>query len=210
MFKGTIALFDEYYRKMEAEQPGFNRDLAMEVRERLEQLDYIVERARDLEHQVGLPRRKFMESYEAEQKAAVEHCREPSMAAINIDITEDEKQQMSKASFELQLFTETFYYFAFRTRQILQNPKAGVLGLSGFECKGVRDVRNKLIEHVEGKDSQIFIRSFASGGLGGPIIKGPRYDGQHHFQDAGLYTNAEEFRDDLDRVLNNSLKSGLS
>ena len=49
-FKSIIALFDDYYRLADAKNvPDFNRDLGCEVRERLLQLEYIVDRVRQLE-----------------------------------------------------------------------------------------------------------------------------------------------------------------
>ncbi len=45
MFESTIELFDRYYRKMDSENaPGFSKELGCEVRERLQQLDYLKER----------------------------------------------------------------------------------------------------------------------------------------------------------------------
>ena len=50
MLAPIIALFDSHYRRLDAIGAiGFNRDLAMEVRERLEQMNYLIDRIRALE-----------------------------------------------------------------------------------------------------------------------------------------------------------------
>ena len=54
-------------------------------------------------------------------------------------------------SFEMETLVEAFYYFAFRLRQVIQQ----LPDLNNFECKGVRNVRNKLLEHPEGADSGV-------------------------------------------------------
>lgn len=78
--------------------------------------------------------------------------------------------------------------------------------LTSFECEGVRNVRNKLIEHAEGADSQVTIQSFGWGAAHGPVLKAARYHGQETvFLDAGLFRNAEEFRGNLERAVKSAL-----
>ena len=102
----------------------------------------------------------------------------------------------------MKLLAEAFYYFAGRVRTILRNTQAPLPGLACFECDGVRNTRNKLLEHAEGKDSQVSIQSFGWGGSRGPVIKALRYGGQENvFPDRGLYENAEEFRVNLERCI---------
>ena len=60
MFKHTIALFDRYYRHLDAQGiPQFNRDLGCEVKDRLEQLDYIVAKVKELENIATAFHRRF-------------------------------------------------------------------------------------------------------------------------------------------------------
>jgi hypothetical protein len=48
MFENTINLLNEYYRKLDVENPpNFNRDLSNEVRERLQQLNFIITNVRN-------------------------------------------------------------------------------------------------------------------------------------------------------------------
>jgi hypothetical protein len=99
---------------------------------------------------------------------------------------------------ELKILTEGFYYCAARARAIARNSRAPLPGLGSFECTGVRDVRNKLLEHPEGSDSGVLVVSFGRGGTDGPVIKPLRQLSQVNvFPDAGLFRNAEQFRVNL-------------
>src|SRR5260370_27744309 len=155
-FKSTIDLFDEYYRQ-EEKNSNFNRDVASEARKRLIQLDRILRRIIALEKEEGtiqLP----LGMYQKGDDETVD-----KVVYRKIEIGD-----------ELEFLTEAFYYFAFRLRRIIR----GLSGLNAFECKGVRDVRNKLIEHPEGRDSEVYILSFGYGGEQRPGIKAPRYEYQ--------------------------------
>jgi hypothetical protein len=208
-FKTTIALFDEYYRLADAKNvPDFNRDLGCEVRERLLQLEYIVDRVRQLE---GIAK-QVMARQEAAHWAHLDDIKargidyESVPLPDNVKLTKEEMDAHSKAAFELKLLSEAFYYFAGRVRTILK--KTGLPGLQGFECKGVRDVRNKLLEHAGEKQSEVVIQSFGWGAPQGPVLKAVRYGGQEDvFPDAGLYRNAEEFIQNLDRRLRAAMSS---
>lgn len=205
MFANTIALFDAYYRKVDAAHvAGFNRDLGCEVRERLEQLEYIIARVRALEQSVAAVQSRSQASFHAhiEDVKARGASLETEPVPPGASITREEAKVVETAEFEMKLLVETFYYFAGRVRTILRNAQAPLPGLTSFECAGVRNTRNKLLEHPEGKDSQVSIQSFGWGGSQGPVIKALRYGGQENvFPDRGLYENAEEFRVNLERNL---------
>jgi hypothetical protein len=101
-----------------------------------------------------------------------------------------------------------FYHTAWRLRTILRNTVAPLPYLSSFEAKGVREVRNKLIEHPEGADSRVFATSRALSRTDGVQIKGGRYSDQLHvFRDLGFAANAEEFRLELEKSLTDALKA---
>lgn len=205
MLENLIKIFDEYYRHMDKiNAHGFKKDLGCEVRERLQQLAYIVGRVRSLEETANKSldrhQKKFSEFVEDINTRGIP----PSQAILpdDIHITREEFEAYNNAEFEMKLLTECFYYLAGRVRTIIKNSANPLPGLSGFECKGVRDVRNKLLEHAESKDSQVFIQSFGWGAPRGPVIKAARNAGQENvFPDKGLYENAKEFSANLERLI---------
>jgi len=121
----------------------------------------------------------------------------------------EEQLEMNKLSFEMELLTESFCYLAHRTKKIIQNNNDlySFEGLKSFESKGVRDVRNQLIEHPEKvKDGRIFFQSFGMGGDRGPNLKPIVTEEQEEkFPDAGLETNSKEFKDNLEKLLDKVL-----
>ena len=77
-----------------------------------------------------------------------------------------------RAWYEIRLFTETFYFFAWRLREVV-NGGGGVefVGVRRIQAKGVRDVRNVLIEHPEhGKPSGNYQQSLTVTDAG-PVLK---------------------------------------
>ena len=100
---------------------------------------------------------------------------------------------------ELDVYSEAFYYTAFRVYKI--NEELGIK----FKCVGVRDVRNRLIEHPE-----VLSQSIGTGNGGdGPTLKNARQQGgmpkkkdeMDVFQDKGLFVNFKDFIESFDRKL---------
>lgn len=189
MLSTTHKLFLEYLHVVidEGKVPTVinndRRHLALELSERIVELNFALTRVRELENQISELSRLREENNPSEESA-------------------DER----RARTELKVLTEAFYYCAARARSIARNSKAPLPGLASFECIGVRNVRNKLLEHPEGNDSQVFVVSFGRGGAGGPTIKPIRQVGQEGvFPDAGLYPNAEEFKANLYLLINRAL-----
>ena len=209
MFETTVTLFDEYYRKQDAvSDPGFNRNLGCEVRKRLQQLDFIIDKVRRLESDAAEPLARFKK--ECEEHARIAHEYEGRSDAPELPpltkITKEEFAAHSSAQFEMELLTESFYYLACRIRTIIKSKERPLPALNSFECTGVRDTRHKLLEHPEGKDSRVHMLSFGWGKPRGPVIKAIRWSDQEEiFPDKGLYENAEEFRSNLNAVLQNAL-----
>ena len=202
ILKSTKILFDEYYRYQDATNPKFNKDAAAEAGERLEQLDRILSKVNKLEAE--------SEKYIEYTKSVLDrvHAEAPDftdsrtwndeLKALYQTLSDSKRNQERLAvNQELMDWTEAFYYFAFRARQLLRL----LPGVKNFECVGVRDVRNHLIEHPE-KQSKVFLISFGWGGASGPAVKALRVDDQKDiFVDKGLYVNAQEFKEDLERRL---------
>jgi hypothetical protein len=105
---------------------------------------------------------------------------------------------------EIKVLTEAFYYCASRTRQVLRR----FPGLGHFEAKGIRDVRNHLLEHPEGDSSGVIENGVSCGDDCGPVLRGVRRsDKVDIFPDRGLYLNAEEFASNLHGKLDALLKA---
>jgi hypothetical protein len=99
---------------------------------------------------------------------------------------------------EIRVLTEAFYFCAARARHVIRS----IAGLRQFEAPGVRDVRNKLLEHPEKPDSTIVENGFSFGFGCGPVIKGVRRaDKVEIFPDRGMYVNAQEFASNLEQKL---------
>jgi hypothetical protein len=201
MFAAVIKKFDRYWDKMARESvPGFNEDLAIEVNKRLKQLAWLYKLiARRESKCLELTLREHRRRDRLRKELGI------TSGSITFQHTRDSRK-IDRLMFEIELYTESFYYLAHRMSKILQHPSKPLPGLQSFECKGVRDARNKLLEHVEKKDSKIFAQSFGVGGEDGPTLKIDREPGQENlFLDKGIRTNAQEMCGNLARVLERQL-----
>jgi len=209
-FHTTIELFDRYLRAMHAgAAPGFNADLGAEMRERLEQLGWLVNRIQELEVRADAaasrPMAAFVEHVERVKREGLDYTTTPAPEAVKY--TAGEARQKADADFEIKLLTEAFYYLAGRVHTLVKNKAEPLPGLKAFDPAGVRNVRNHLIEHPEGRDSRVFIVSWGRGGVEGPVLKSIRYaNDTSTFRDPGLYSNAVEFRDLLEVLLHRALE----
>jgi hypothetical protein len=107
-FKATIALSDEYYRVADAKNVAeFNRDLGCEVRERLLQLDYIVDRVRQLEGIAMQPMARLEAAYQAHREDIKARGINYESVPLpeNVKLTKEELDVHFKAEFELKLLT---------------------------------------------------------------------------------------------------------
>lgn len=162
------------------------RLLFEEAHVRFRQLAWIVDRIRALE---------------AELEAL-----EPATCSRDEVLRKAADRRMFGVFDEAGFYTEAFYLFAWRTRGILRR----LPGLNAFDPRGVRQVRNQLIEHPEQRGG-VLSRSL---GLGneqlGPQLKGGRQPDageMHEVQDEGLVANVEEFCDELLRRISNATTS---
>ena len=211
MFENVSALFARYSHGL-GKDPKFNRDLAAEVSERLNQLEYLVAHARELEEILTGPIKRIQAEYRGRLEDAKARGIDPQNVPppqVSAFMTPQIIQRDQRIQFELRLFTEAFYYFAGRIRTIFHNKAFPMPGMTRFDCRGVTIVRNKLLEHSEGRDAQVSMQSFACGGPQGPVLKAMRYTGQEDiFPDKGLYVNAAEFVAELEELLLRELAKG--
>ena len=182
-FRNARKLYHSYLRALcDQRVVPFNADLAGEVETRLEQLDFVLMRILELDRE----RIAFIDR---------ENPDDPSDGRV-----------LRSNAFEIRLLTEAFYYFASRLRTVLRHKEEPCPLLEGFECAGVRVVRNTLLEHPEGQDSRVFGWSWTVGSPEGPILKVHRENHQVDvFPDRGLYVNAQEVKENLERELQRAL-----
>ena len=101
----------------------------------------------------------------------------------------------------MELYAEAFYYIANRfVKAVSKLP-----GFSGFSDKveNIPDVRNYLIEHPYGDESQVFGGSMGFGGEKGPVIKESRpvTMPQEKYRDNGVFKNAKILQSKLEQQL---------
>jgi hypothetical protein len=123
------------------------------------------------------------------------------------------------------LFTESFYFFAWRLMETLNIKDRGnrfrFPSLGTIEAEGIRDVRNQLIQHPERgyEDSDMYRRRFTQGLVvtdSGPVLRttemaiksatGETIPTDSSVDKEGLYVTAGKFRDELQAKLNQAIK----
>jgi hypothetical protein len=183
---------------------GFNKELGCELREHLQQLDYLLNSVQEAEA-------RFNSTQERSASIIKQHGERIISEGLSFEsnpypdeatITQEEFNNINHAMFEIKLFTECFYYLAGRIRSMLRHKEVPLPGLEKFEALGVRNVRNQLLEHPEGANSRVFINSWGFGASHGPVLKALRYEGQEQiFPDNGLYSNALEMKQNMESFL---------
>ena len=184
----TLSLFRQYIHLLnEHNAPRNDHELAAEARKRLRQLHMLL----DLIYRTQRANKTYTDS---------------------LDQYEDLNGPEGKSTFikifgsmeNLELFTECFYLLAWRLRGVLRSLPL----LGSFDCIGVRNVRNRLIEHPDPRD-QPLLPAFSLDDEKGPILKpfiGP--DGK--ILDDGLWENAKEFKKNVNRLLKLAISNDSS
>ena len=198
VFDNPRRLFDRYFCKhLAAATPGFDENLAQEVRVRLCQVHALHDRILALE--------RDMFSHElrgnppdADPLAAkfVLH----DVASPPCDDPQAVLRPFTRAD-EMRVLLESFYYNASRIRDLFRDSDRGLPGLRAFESTGIRDVRNHLVEHPTRKRG-VKVMAIGVGGPIGPQLK-PMRRGRDPAGtwDAGLSANAQEFCSSLESTL---------
>ena len=187
----TLGLFTRYLELARAKRSTEVQVLlAAEAYERLEQLHFLLRRIATIQRHI----------LSGSQLSSSDFLLpiEPSPAGSDTGLA------IRDAFFHVRLLTESFYYLAFRFRQILKVPNKltgnyALPLLKSFEASGVRDVRNHLVEHPEGPSSQRFSQDHSLGGASGPQLKLDA--GATGYPDAGLFANAADFKRELEKSL---------
>ncbi len=209
MFDKVIELFDNYYRLADQlSGTDLNRDLAMEVRDRLVLMNDVIRRViaaqQRLEASIARSQEAFRSHIVQLEEAGVPY--ESAPAPEGVRATPEQLTQYQQAWRDIELFTEMFYHLGHRVRVIIRHKVQPLPHLGSFEASGVRDVRNHLLEHPESKDSQVFARSFGAGGANGPVVKSIRETGHEEvWPDQGLFFNAREFDLNLRQSINDGI-----
>ena len=182
-FSPLLDLFREYsLASREDTLYAFDADLAAEARKRIRQICTIL---------------SAVHAHGEENKAAT---REASELSEKGGAQQEALVVRIQQSMELlELFTECFYLFAWRLRQVLRL----LPGLNAFEAKGVHTVRNQLIEHPDPK-RQPLLPAFSFDHEKGPKLKPFAPLGLEPI-DSGLWVNAEEFKSNLELLLSSHI-----
>lgn len=194
----TIALFERYLVLARQKRPTeIHAMLGSEAFERLEQMQFLLSRVTAIQRHVlgGGP---------LSVSGFLLQIERPSMSADSTDTG----VAICAAFFHVRLYTESFYYLAFRFCQILttRNQPTGSYPLPllhKFEAVGIREVRNHLLEHPEGRTSQRFSQDHSLGGTNGPQLKLDSTTSAH--RDNGLFANAAEFKQRLHAALTQAI-----
>lgn len=182
--------FGDYYRWMNKTYGGAHNEHGIEADKRLSQMLWMMQRVADLQDEsLALQAAWFPPlhlDYQHDDFRRWEMRRDAGEFTTGLHRTRE-------ILFELEMFAEAFYYFGFRTREVIRH----LPGLKKFDCEGIRNVRNHRIEHPEKKNG-VIPNGFAYGYAHGPVLKGLRRGGQEEIQrDFGLFTNAQEFAENL-------------
>ena len=203
-FDSTIKLLDTYQAKLGGTPPpNYNGDLLSETRERLRMLSILYSKVCELHDKaVSSSQNLSLSSSELfeDTPECIKHKRIPTKEEFN----EMHMHFIEHQGFvlEMKMYAESFYYFAARIRKILIDKKAPLPLLNKFEAPGIRNVRNLIIEHP----GDLIIPSCCYGGAEGPKLKVAHYSGQKNVEkDRGFFVNVSEFKETLERLLNNAI-----
>jgi hypothetical protein len=221
LFRTVEQLWQKYceYALLSFPSNDPRHNLSAEVRERIEQLDECLELVST-----------SMESIQPDPLVVQEHFRYilefgPRVSSGEISEIEYIAKMpdsggnplvFARDFARIRLFTETFYFVAWRLRQIINSPQPRKFPhLVELHAVAVRNVRNLLIEHPEhGGESAQFEKSMVITD-NGPVLKSAKM--VYHFSngrtkadenslDQGLFVNATAFEAELRSLLLAAIK----
>ena len=195
-FRSTDELLEEYEQALKEAmgnpdpppRAGRESDLRNEFRRRLRELSAMYGRVHDLNDFLLTKSHRPVADFRLERWRG----REPTSMFPALPLIS-----------ELILFVDCFYFVAWRALEIVTSTPPVFPWLPGIKAVGIRDVRNHLIQHPSKQGSRIFAQSWEFGDPeAGPRVKPFRPGGRpNRFPDRGMFRNAAEFRDGLDRAV---------
>ena len=180
-FLSTIELFKRYKEKIKEEVPeNYPGRWIHEIMKRLQQMSFACDKASEYETKIV----NLVQEKDFDFKLRL--------------------NEYNQLMFEAEYYVETFYFIAFRVREILKkknNSKYLFPNLKNFESKGVCNVRNHLLEHPE-KHGGVLTQSFGVGGDIGPVLKLAHSENDRpDSKDKGMWLNINEFKTNLEKLL---------
>jgi hypothetical protein len=214
MFEHLVALWKQYAARFAptwaSDDP--RHELSSEVQNRLVQLDIILDHLnRALRLVSGDPveeRRKgklFMQAATKFRTGEMTQEKYTEFVAALSAKSPEQLQTEVRAWEEVVLFTESFYFFAWRLVEILKG--SGAFAFDGFtklEAKGIRLVRNHLLQHPEKYEKNFRQRLIVTST--GPVLKAMfvvirtdtgKVEPEKESVDRGLFVNAQELHDEI-------------
>jgi hypothetical protein len=201
-FSAVLTLYYGYLRASQvANALGDKGDFALEAEERLRQVDWLFDRAHEHVQELAAIEQDIAKRMRASGVYPGDPRRAEWLKSEEAAEIRARSERENTIEFELKVYVEAFYFFAWRLRCVVRC----LPGFRGFESRGVRDVRNHLVEHPE-KAGGFTQQAWSWGGEEGPRLKpyrDPRRGGE--CVDRGFYVNAFELRDNLEQRLRSAL-----
>jgi hypothetical protein len=221
MYERVGELWKEYITKYGSSwgESDPRKGLSAEATRRLEQLDLILEKLKQaltLSPEEEKRRKDETEWFIKTQElfARGEITKEEYEAGLSQKSPEDIQAFVQRTN-DVWLFTETFYCIAWRLREILNIHEPSFPNLQKIDGLGIRHVRNLLIEHPDQQKEKANYQQTMIVTDDGPALKclEIRIDGQtgqsspaKESMDQGLYINAKEFKEEMEKAITNALK----
>jgi len=224
MYETLGKLWKDYGNKYSTQWDGNDprHGLSAEVGERLTQLDLILDHLKVALAAVAIDPKRLKHDVEWMTKAQPlfargEMTKEEYSAGFSPPPEVDGRRYV-RAWNEVRLFTEMFYFVAWRLLQVLNMRKPVAFpNLPKIKATGIRNVRNLLIEHPEDAKAAANYQQSLIVTDDGPVLKtmevliggSPRrVSATSESVDRGLYVNAEKLRGEIEECLREALESG--
>ncbi|MBK8210415.1 MAG: hypothetical protein IPK78_11045 [Rhodospirillales bacterium] len=205
MFEQCRVSLEQYISALRQKTMTTRADhLLQEVRARLRHLQWLHARLLQLEREMQEEGLKTLPPRQRRPEVLKQVFHEESGTKSDPRI---QAQYPFQTSDELRVLLEAFYYSAHRVRDILRDHGSDLPGVTRFEARGCRDVRNHLVEHPS-RDKGVLVYSTACGGPVGPQLRLLRWSlDPTGTQDQGLHHNAREFEHALEVCLSRAISA---